>query len=194
MKAGWVCIATLAACSSPASETVAAPKETPAVIAAATAKPAAEAPVPAAAEAPLTLAPDGLLVSGKLIPFGIPRASAELAIGNVQGGQRDKGSSSECGAGTINYTSYKDDLQLTFQDGKFVGWTINSAASPLKTAKDIGIGSPRQSLEAAYKDVIVEDSSLGLLFSSGDLVGNLDQDGIEGVVTGIWAGTVCLID
>lgn len=40
----------------------------------------------------------------------------------------------------------------------------------------------------------IEDSSLGLLFSSGDLTGLLDQDGIEGLVTDIWAGTVCLID
>jgi hypothetical protein len=193
MKAGWFCVVALAACSSPASETVAAPKETRADIAAAAEKPVAS-PAPAAAKASATLAPDGLLVAGKLIPFDIPRASAELAIGTVQGAPRDKGSSSECGAGTVDYTSYRDDLQLTFQDGKFVGWTINSAESPLRTAKGIGIGSPRQSLDAAYKDLTVEDSSLGLLFGTSGLVGILDQDGIEGIVTGIWAGTVCLID
>lgn len=193
MKAGWACIlVALAACSSPASETVAAPKEMPAKVVA-TATPA-EAPAPAATKAVATLAPDGLLVAGKLIPFGVPRANAELAIGNVQGVQLRKGSSSECGAGTIDYTSYKDHLQLTFQDGKFVGWTINGAESPLRTAKDIGIGSPRQSLDAAYPDVSAEESSLGLLFSAGGLVGLLDQDGIEGIVTDIWAGTVCLID
>ena len=83
---------------------------------------------------------------------------------------------------------------MTFQDGKFVGWTINSAASPLRTAKGIGVGSPRQSLDSAYKDVLVEDSSLGLLFGADGLTGLLDQDGIEGIVTGLWAGTVCLID
>ena len=188
MKAGWVCIvAALAGCSSPPGEPVALPKETPAE-AASIAKPV-EAAAPAT-----TLAPDGLLVADKLIPFGIPRANAEFAVGNVQGVQTDKGSSSECGAGTVDYTSYKDDLQLTFQDGKFAGWTINAAESPLRTAKGIGVGSTRQSLDAAYNEVMVEDSSLGLLFSSGDLVGTLDQDGIEGVVTGIWAGTVCLVD
>lgn len=199
MKAGWVCVAvSLAACSSPASETAAAPKETPAVNAAA-ARPAG-APAPAATKATLILAPDGLSVvdtpSGKtnLIPFGILRASAELAIGNVAGAQRDKGSSSECGAGTVDYTSYKGDLQLTFQDGKFVGWTVNSAASPLRTAQGIGVGSTRQALDAAYPDLLVEDSSLGPLFSKGDIVGLLDIDGIDGLVIGIWAGTVCLID
>jgi hypothetical protein len=85
-------------------------------------------------------------------------------------------------------------LQLTFQDGKFAGWTINAAASPLRTAKGIGVGSTRQELDAAYTDLTVEDSSLGLLFSSGQLTGLLDIDGIEGLVTDIWAGTVCLID
>lgn len=41
----------------------------------------------------------------------------------------------------------------------------------------------------------VEDSSLGLLFGAGDgLTGTLDIDGIDGLVTNIWAGTVCLID
>lgn len=45
----------------------------------------------------------------------------------------------------------------------------------------------------AYK-ADVEDSSLGLLWSTGDLVGLLDIDGIDGLVTDVWAGTVCLID
>lgn len=194
MKAGWLCfVAALAACSSPASETSAPPGEMPDKTAA-VADPA-RAPSPAATtKAITTLAPDGLLVGGKLIPFGITRASAELAVGNVQGAQLDKGSGSECGAGTVDYTSYKDDLQLTFQDGKFVGWTINAAKSPLRTAKGIGVGSPRQSLDASYKDVMTEDSSLGLLFGADGLTGLLDQDGIEGIITGIWAGTVCLID
>jgi len=199
MKAAWALAAlTLAACSSPASETADAPKEPATKTAAAATAPAAT-PAPVKMAATLTLAPDGLSIveapSGKtkLIPFGIPRASAELTIGTVQGAQLDKGSSSECGAGTVDYTSYKDNLQLTFQDGKFAGWTINGASSPLKTAKGIGVGSTRQDLDAAYK-VDVEDSSLGLLWSTGDLVGLLDIDGIEGLVTDIWDGTVCLID
>lgn len=199
MKAAWVWAALmLAACSSPASETAVAPKETAdkAAVAAATAEPTA-APAPAKTSATLTLAPDGLAIveagKAKLVPFGIPRASAELMIGNVQGDQLGKGSSSECGAGTVDYTSYRDDLQLTFQEGKFAGWALNGAKSPLRTAKGIGVGSTRQELDAAYQ-VIVEDSSLGLLWSNGDLVGTLDIDGIDGLVDNMWAGTVCLID
>ena len=149
---------------------------------------------PAKTASTLVLAPDGLVVDGQPVRFGIARASAELAIGNVQGKQLSRGSSSECGAGTVDYTGYRDELQLAFQDDKFVGWTINGGASALRTTKGIGIGSPRQSVDAAYPDAIVDDSSLGLLFSSGDLVGIFDQDGIAGIVTDIWAGTVCLVD
>lgn len=188
----------LTACSSPKSEAVTAPKETPSTEAASAPTPT-ESVTPAATKAALVLAPDGLSIaeaaSGKprLVRFGIARASAERAIGLVQGQPLEQGSSSECGAGTIDYTSYKDDLQLTFQDDTFVGWTINGAESPLRTGKGIGIGSTRQDLDAAYK-ILVEDSSLGILWGVDDLVGLLDQDGIEGLVTGIWAGTVCLID
>jgi hypothetical protein len=199
MKTAWVWVVTmLAACSSPASETAAPEKTAGETSPAVAAAPAATA-APTKTTAALTLAPDGLSIvetpSGKarLVPFGIPRASAELMVGTVQGEQLGKGSSAECGAGTIDYTRYMGDLQLTFQENKFVGWTINGGESPLRTAKGIGVGSTRQQLDAAYK-VDVEDSSLGLLFSTGDLVGLLDIDGIDGLVTSIWAGTVCLID
>jgi len=198
MKAGWAYImVALTACSSSANETVAAPDEPPMRTASATKSVAAPTP---ATKAALTLVPDGLSIveaptgKARLIPFGTSRGSAELTVGRAQGAQERTGTSFECGAGTIDFTSYKGDLQLTFHDDKFVGWTINSGDSPLKTAKGIGVGSPRQSLDAAYKDVTVEDSSLGLLFNAGGLVGILDQDGIEGIVTDIWAGTVCLID
>ncbi|MBL0914513.1 MAG: hypothetical protein IBJ13_03060 [Sphingopyxis sp.] len=186
MKAGWTGImAALAACSSPASESAAAPKETPKVVT--PAKPAE------AAKASLVLAADGLLLNGALIRFDIPRADAERAVAAVQGQPAGQGSSDECSLGTIAFSTYKDDLQLTFQDGKFVGWTINSAASTLRTDKGIGIGSTRQELDAAYK-IVVEEGSLGVMFETGNLSGLLDIDGIEGLVTDIWAGSVCLID
>lgn len=193
--AAAIALLTLAACSSPAGEP---DKPTAQSAADAIAKP--KPPTPRVrVETPLMLAPDGLLVAdhaGKmqLLPYGTGRTKAESAVAMVGGTPMTRGSSSECGAGTVDYTRYKDGLQLTFQDGKFAGWTINAAASPLKTAKGIGIGSTRQELDAAFADLTVEDSSLGLLFSSGGLTGLLDIDGIEGLVTDIWAGTVCLVD
>lgn len=182
---------TLAACSSP--EPPAAPVEKAKAEPIAAAAPVAQS-VPAKATPTLLLDSGGLILNGTLLRFGIPRADAERAVSKIQGKSLNQGSSDECGAGLVAYTGYRDDLQLAFQEDKFSGWTINGAASPLRTAKGIGIGSPRQSLDAAYPDVLVDDSSLGLLFSTGDLVGLLDQDGIEGIVTDIWAGTVCLVD
>lgn len=191
--AGLALLLTLAACSSSGTPQPPAKEEKARDHSTVGAKPVVKAS-PASNPMAIELAADGLLVRGKLLPFGTPRPSAESAIGDIQGSEGTRGSSSECAAGLVDYTAYGDSLQLTFQEGKFVGWTINGSASPLRTAKGIGIGSPRQSLDAAYPDVIVDDSSLGLLFSVGDLVGLLDQDGIEGIVTDIWAGTVCLVD
>ncbi len=184
---------TATACSPPDAPAASTEKDE-AVPARVVAAAPADITPPAKAVPRLILDAEGLVLNDQPLRFGTARARAESLAGKVQGEIFSKGSSDECGAGTIDYTSYKDDLQLTFQDDKFVGWTINGAASPLKTAKGIGIGSPRQSLDAAYGDAKAEDSSLGLLFSAGGFVGILDQDGIDGIVTDIWAGTVCLID
>lgn len=199
MKAAWVLAAlTLAACSSPASEAAPEPKPTAAQSSAETVVKPPEPKSNPVVENPLLLAPDGLLAVNRdgqmqLVPFGTERNKAESAVGIALTPPRDRGSSSECGAGTVDYTDFRQGLQMTFQDGKFVGWTINADTSPLRTAKGIGVGSTRQDLDAAYK-ADVEDSSLGLLWSTGDLVGLLDIDGIDGLVTDVWAGTVCLID
>jgi hypothetical protein len=199
MKAAGISVAALlAACSSPSGESASNPVEpTARTVAETVAKPLPPTPR-VRVETPLMLAPDGLLLAdhaGKmqLLPFGTERIKAESAVAIIVGTPVTRGSSSECGAGTVDYSNLRDGLQMTFQDNKFVGWTINAPDSPLKTAKGIGIGSTRQQLDAAYT-VDVEESSLGLLFSTGALVGLLDQDGIEGLVTDIWAGTVCLID
>lgn len=207
MKAAWICAVTLlAACSSPASETTPQPDK-PAAQAAAETVTRPKPPTPRVrVETPLILAPDGLLVADhagkmRLLPFGTERNKAESAVAIIVGTPVTRGSSDECGAGKVDYTTLRDgntgrrdSFQMTFQDDTFAGWTINTADSTLKTAKGIGIGSTRQELDAAYKDLTVEDSSLGLLFGSTGLTGLLDQDGIEGLVTDIWAGTVCLID
>lgn len=182
----------LTACSSP--ESPAAPEAAKSGATAAP-RPAPPTKAPPAKDArSVILSADGLFVGGQLVRFGIPRADAETSVGAALGDALTRDSSSECAAGPIDSTTYRDNLQLTFQEGKFAGWTINGGESPLRTAKGIGIGLPRQSVEAAYPDAIVDESSLGLLFSTGDLVGLFDQDGIEGIVTDIWAGTVCLVD
>jgi hypothetical protein len=200
MKAAWIClVATLSACSPPSNEAPPAPEKRTAETVAERPSRAREPVQRVRVETPLILASDGLLLAdpaGKLqlLPFGTPRIKAESAVGVIVGTPMTRGSSDECSAGIVDYTELRGGLQMTFQDDKFVGWTINGAASPFKTAKGIGIGSPRQSLDAGYGDATAEESSLGLLFSGGGFVGILDQEGIEGIVTDIWAGTVCLID
>lgn len=153
-----------------------------------------------AAKVLVNLAPDGLSMvdpdtgNARMIAYGVPRATIEGAVTVALGEPTERGTSKECGAGAMDFTTYKGDLQLTFQEGKFIGWTINRGpAGGLSTASGIGIGSTLAEVKKAY-DVTVEDGSLGILFSSGALAGIVDSKSDTAKVTDIWGGTVCLID
>ena len=196
-KAGVVVLIALAAtaCSQkteqPAANSV-APAATPPAAASPTATTTASAVL-------LNLAPDGLSLvdtatgNARMIAYGVPRATIEGAVTAALGEPTERGTSKECGAGAMDFTTY-GDLQLTFQEGKFIGWTINRGpAKGLATASGIGIGSTRAAVEKAY-DITVEDGSLGIMFSAGSLAGILDGMTKDSKVTDIWGGTVCLID
>lgn len=156
---------------------------------------------PAASAVAINLAPDGLSLvdpttgNARLIAYGSPRATIEAAVTAALGAPTERGHSAECGAGPMDFTTYKSDLQLTFQEGKFIGWTINRGpAKGLATASGIGIGSTLAEVRKAYSVGDVEEGSLGILFASGALAGILDGKGEGAKVTDIWGGTVCLID
>lgn len=194
-----VLIALAATACSQKAEQPAANSTTPAAApsAAAAASPTA---TPTAAAVAINLAPEGLSLvdpatgNARTIAYGAPRATIEGAVTAALGEPTERGHSAECGAGAMDFTTYKGDLQLTFQEGKFIGWTINRGpAEGLATASGIGIGSTRAAVEKAY-DITVEEGSLGILFSAGSLAGILDGTGKDAKVTDIWGGTVCLID
>ncbi len=125
MKAAWICLAAmLSACSSPADKTMPQSEKTAAKT---VEKPPARPSVPVKrvrVETPLILVPDGLLVADhagqmQLVPYGTPRNEAEAAVGIVAAAPVKRGSSSECGAGTVDYTGFRGGLRMTFQEDKF---------------------------------------------------------------------------
>lgn len=193
-------IGLVAACSSPRPAPV-ANDATAADASMSRALPAPDASAAPVASVPLiNLAPEGLSfvdsASGKarMIAFGAARETIETATIAAAGKPSERGTSKECGAGAMDFTTYADGLQLTFKEGKFIGWTINHKPSmTFATASGIGVGSTRAELDTAY-DASVEDGSLGITFAAGDLSGVLDGQGPKAVITDIWAGTVCIID
>lgn len=163
------------------------------------------APPPAApsATASLALAVDGeglrlfnpVNGAAQPLPFGTARALVLTALAGR--GAPDLGTQTECGAGPLDFATWRDELKLYFQAGKFTGWAIDDRAAravtaprTLTTAAGIALGSSRAELDAAYAIEVVQ-STLGTEFTAGGLAGLLDGPGPRAKITNLWAGTSC---
>jgi hypothetical protein len=146
----------------------------------------------------LGLAGDGLTLidpaggKARTIAFGIPRDVAMPLIARARGEVGSEGENAECGAGPLEYANFAGGLVLSFQDDKFVGWTVGkSGEARLATATGLHLGSTRNDLDTAGKADVVA-SALGTEFSLGGLSGLLDGEGGAAKVTDLWAGTTCI--
>jgi hypothetical protein len=186
-------VALLAACGQPAEK--AAPVEPVATPAAA--DPAAT-PAPSA-KAAVSLDPEGLRLvvldtgSTRLLAFGRPTTEAVEVLSGILGQPAGRSTNTECGAGPTEFVEYRNGLSALFLDGKFSGWSADAeSARKVTFMTGVGVGSTRQQLTEGFADVKVEESTLGLEFGAGDVSGLLDQDGPQGKVTTLWAGTSCV--
>lgn len=141
----------------------------------------------AAPVAVVTLAGDGV---GKAT-FAMSRESAVPLVEAALGPHTGQGTNPECGAGPLENVDFNGGLSLFFQDGKFVGWNIDGRnGSPYHTASGIGIGSTLEQLRAKG-DVAVQDTSLGVEFTAGEISGLASANNPDGKITSLWAGTTC---
>ena len=161
----------------------------------------ASAPEPvapaAAADPVLSVAPEGLRLfdpasgSARPLSFGLP-AEQVLAAIEASRGPAERGTNEECGAGPMEFARWPDGLGLAFQDGVFVGWSLDDrAGGVLTTTSGIGPGSSRREIEEVYQ-VAVEETTLGTEFSVGEVSGLLDGPGPDARITNLWAGVACL--
>lgn len=105
-------------------------------------------------------------------------------------GPPERASNDECPAGKLDFLDWKNGLQTTFQDGKFVGWFVDkSGPNPLSTAEGLSVGDTRADLVAAKAEIF--ESTLGTEFTAGEVGGMLDGAGAGARVTDLWAGTNC---
>lgn len=187
--------ALVAACGQPAEHSAPAAPAQPA----APAEPATPAvPAKPAVAGAVSLDQEGLRLvsdsgSTRLVKFGVPTADAVAALSSALGNPADRSVNSECGAGPTEFVSWSNDLDALFLDGKFAGWSAGSDSGGKVTTMDgIGVGSTRQQLTASFGDLKVEETTLGIEFSAGDISGILDKDGPAGKVAAIWGGTSCV--
>jgi hypothetical protein len=168
------------------------------------AAPPAEAAKPAEPAAPATpaagvaLDQEGLRLvsdtgSTRLVAYGTPTADTVAALSSVLGNPEDRSTNTECGAGPTEFVSWSNDLDALFMDAKFVGWSAGAkSGGKVSTMDGIGVGSTRQQLTAAFGNLKVEETTLGIEFNAGDISGILDKDGPAGKVDAIWGGTSCV--
>jgi len=151
---------------------------------------------PARGAPAITLAADGLELSGgggapRRLAFGAPRARVLADVGAVLGEPREQGMQEECPAGPLYQASYAGGLQLSFQDSAFVGWFAQEG-SALRTAPGVGPGSTLGELKAAYPATKVEETSLGHEFDAGELWGIVTDTTGAGQVQVMFAGINCI--
>lgn len=159
----------------------------------------------AKARSAINLAGEGLRVvdletgRSRAIDFGTQDSLVLAALATMFGPARERAVNPECGAGTLNFSSWSNGLTVWLQDARFIGWGINRPAQgampegmrELTTAAGIGIGSTRKEMDEAYV-LKVSRTTLGIEFDAGGVYGVLTSASPRGEVTSLWAGTTCI--
>jgi hypothetical protein len=131
----------------------------------------------------------------RLLPFGAPRGEVERAAAGVFGeAAAERAANAECGAGPMEFTSW-EPLTFNFQDGRFVGWTIEHPGD-VPTVDGASTGLSRAKLEQAHDVRPLEGSTLGEEFAyvtpdGGTIGGIFDGEGEDAIVALLYAGTTC---
>lgn len=147
----------------------------------------------------LALDPDGLRWflqpsgASRTLPFGMAQAEV-LASLEKERGLAARGTNADCGAGPVAFAGWADGLSLLFQDGRFVGWGLDSRSERgVRTADGIGIGSTRAELDDAMGPPLqVRKTTLGTEFSAGEYHGLFENGRPEARITDLWAGVSCV--
>ena len=127
---------------------------------------------------------------GRELRFGTAQAETLARVAPL--GQPPIQTNAECGAGPIQVGQWPNGLTLLFQEGRFVGWTVDGAAgSRIRTRRGIGTGSTRAELAAAHDGVRIDESTLGTEFDAEGIGGLLESDAADAAITNLWAGTTC---
>lgn len=151
-------------------------------------------------QAQLRLASGGLLAlpspgrPGSPVDFGTARGAAIAAVAAVLGSATGEGANEECGAGPMQFASF-GTLTLNFQEGAFVGWSLEGPprTPPLRSATGLGIGTPRDQIMGEGQGPLqVSETSLGTQFDAQGIIGLLSGPEPTATVTDLWAGTNCI--
>ena len=115
------------------------------------------------------------------------------ALQSAEGAPRsvDTGSMCEDGSGRVFDTVLYDGLSVYFLSSTLSGWRVSK--TQFTTLDGAGPGSTLTQLRAAFGEVKVTDSSLGVEWSAGTLGGVLSGKSDDSIVGEMFAGDLCII-
>lgn len=130
-----------------------------------------------------------------LLAFGAPRSRVEQAVGRATRADPDRFVGEECPAGPTQFTGF-GDLQLAFQEDRWIGWALSGAARHT-TMDGIGIGTTRRQAKDSRALTMIPESTLGEEFVLGTyeqetaIGGIFGSPGDDGKIEYLWAGVSC---
>ena len=149
-------------------------------------EPTADAPT-VDPDAGMVLSADGLVMGDLTLELGAGKSDALAMVSQALGGQpTSSGAYEECGAGATDYANW-EGFTLLFTGDELSGW--ESTSPDLATPEGVHAGSTADELRAAYPDLQVQETSVGWVFSTGDLYGFLSED--QSTVERIRLGANC---
>ncbi|MEY2438280.1 MAG: hypothetical protein QOF97_3116 [Acidimicrobiaceae bacterium] len=131
--------------------------------------------------------------STRNLNFGSDKAAVMTALQSAEGAPRsvDTGSLCEDGSGRVFDTVLYDGLSVYFLNATLSGWRVSK--TQFTTLDGVGPGSTLTQLRAAFAEVKVTDSSLGVEWSAGTLGGVLSGKSDDSIVGEMFAGDLCII-
>jgi hypothetical protein len=130
--------------------------------------------------------------SSRTLAFGAAEEEVVSALVPVLGEPSERAANPDCPAGPIRFAAWRDRLTVNFQEGRFVGWSLETEGpSELRTRRGITVGSSRAELERAYRTQ-VQEGSLGQEFGAEELYGVLSGPEPNARIRALWAGTNCI--
>lgn len=122
------------------------------------------------------------------IPFGTGFQDTMHLLVAIYGYDVSVGFPQECGAGPLVSAHIPGQIDLLFQDDRFVGWML-IGDDAMQMADGLGVRSPLAAL-STLGPVGYFESGIGTEFDAGEIFGLLTEDG--SAVQAIWTGTTCI--
>lgn len=139
-----------------------------------------------AADQSIVLGGGGFAAGEQTIAFSMERAEAETALASVLGEAQARDENRECGAGPMQFTSYKGGLTVNFQQDRLVGWYYDEANPKVALENGITVGTARERISSSPEFMLIPQSTLGEEFALGEAVGGfLDGDKVSSLYAGV---------